>query len=505
MLVFLSVILLLGCSENTPSSEGTSSETGAIALNIIMEDSQPDVGESVFPRAMRDECGDADQYQISWVRAQVYSTPFVDGTWACSLGGGLLEDVPTGNNLRLVVIGLNAQAYDNVTIYSAETLVNVVAGQTAIATIVAEDFYVDKDYPGPDANNVGPDNIKFEWYPVSGADTYRIFVTDREDYSDPALVVFIDYDTTNTSFTYDDSLEGDTTYYWGVYPIDFDGYEGYGSVWPFTTGAGSDDNYENNDSIDEAVDLPQSVNLSSIDGPGIAVFQDFDFYKIVVPYNSATIEINCIFSHVDGDIDIELLDAAGNVIGAGDSGDDNEILVYVHSSDLSSTTYYIKVYIYGEDPPTTYDLIWYAGGINLTAMQYLGNLSFSVDPDVLVWGQELDINWAITNNGTEAIPAGTNVYVSFYLSEDAIFTGSEQLGIGWLDPIFDNGFGPGSSLYGTTNWQLPPSSPFSANSGIFYIGMAVDIYDAVAETNEDDNSGTGSGIDYAPVDIAPFN
>ena len=80
MLVFLLAMLLLGCSENTSSSEGTSSETGSIALNIIMEDIQPDVGGSAIPRAMRDECGDADQSQISWVTARVYSNPSVSGT-----------------------------------------------------------------------------------------------------------------------------------------------------------------------------------------------------------------------------------------------------------------------------------------------------------------------------------------------------------------------------------------------------------------------------------------
>jgi hypothetical protein len=385
MLVFLSVMLFLGCSENTPSSEGTSPETGSIALNIIMEDTQPDVGGSAIPRAMRDECGGDDPYQISWVAARVYSTPPVSGTWSCSLGGALLEDVPTGDDLRLVVIGFNADIFGFVTLYSAEARVDVVAGQTSESTIVAEAFSVNKIYPEDNATNVDPDYITFEWEPVKGADTYRIFVTDREDYDDPALVVFIDAETANTSFTYDDSLEGNTTYYWGVYPMDFDGYEGYGSVWSFTTGAGG----------------------------------------VTAP--------------------------------------------------------------------------------NLTGWQYSSNSSFSVDVDAywLIWGGTHTVYWAIRNNGTEATPPFTYVWVNFYLSDDTSFTSDDYLLFsGYLStPLSSTGMAAGSGEAGTIPITLPTDSPFPWSSGIFYIGMDIDTENNIVESNEDDNSGTGEGVDYYEVYI----
>ena len=59
----------------------------------------------------------------------------------------------------------------------------------------------------------------------------------------------------------------------------------------------------------------------------------------------------------------------------------------------------------------------------------------------------------------------------------------------------------GSGEAGTIPITLPPEPPFPWSSGTFYIGMVIDTDNTVVENNEDDNSGTGEGVDYYEVDI----
>lgn len=503
----LFICVLAACESAKDSSDSTSvRDTGSIAFNVAWnKDLDSETDYQIRAVICGNEPEQVDTVSVAIVNTETSVVKW-GGPWDCFASSGTIQDVPIGSDYTLLFYGHNEMGR---TAYSgAKVGISVNTGINNIGTIDANQFFSEIISPADESSNIDPDSATFSWADALGASEYQLWISESLDLSSP-----ITFNTDNLFITVPDGfLDVYTTYYWTVFPIDIYGNRSwfYGDKYRFTTGAGGgvmDDDYEDNDSIDAAVDLSQGMNLSSVDGPGIAVFQDVDFYKIVVPYNSATIEINCIFSEVFGDIDIVLLNAAGVDMAISDSGDDNETLVYVHSSDTSPTTYYIKVYLYSEGTPTTYDLIWDATpiGPNLTGMQYSGNSSFSVSPDVLVWGQSLDIKWAITNNGTDVIPVGTDVYVYFYLSSNTIFTTSDYLlGIGWLDPIFDYGLNPGSGLYGTTPWQLPSSSPFSSSSGTFYIGMVIDADDAVAETNEDDNSGTGAGVDYAPVNIAPF-
>ena len=102
------------------------------------------------------------------------------------------------------------------------------------------------------------------------------------------------------------------------------------------------------------------MDLSSIDGPGIAVFQDFDFYKIVVPYTSANLVIGCTFIHTSGDIDIELYDADDNFIDGSWTDFDNEYIYHEHTG--GPATYYVLVWLYDDEFGTSnaYDLTWTA-------------------------------------------------------------------------------------------------------------------------------------------------
>ena len=105
-----------------------------------------------------------------------------------------------------------------------------------------------------------------------------------------------------------------------------------------------------------------------------------------------------------------------------------------------------------------------------------------------------------------ATPPFTTVYVNFYLSDDTSFTSDDYLLFrGYLaTPLSDTGMKAGSGEVGTIHITLPWDPPFFRDFGTFYIGMVIDTDNTVVESNEDDNSGTGEGVDYYEVDIDYF-
>lgn len=391
ILVFLSAMFLLGCSENTPFSEGTSSETGAIAFNILLEDEGVDTAGTTVSRAISDECGTANPAQIWRVAATVYSTPNISGFWECTDGQGTLANVPPGNDLRLVIIAYNAVDFGNISVYSGETNVNVAAGQTARPTIIAENFSVDKGYPGQNATGVNPVSITFQWDILAGANGYLLQVADRMDLSDPNVVLFINQETQATRFKYDAGLAENTTYYWGVFPIDIAGDSAYGSVWSFTTGSGAP---------------ITDVNLTS-------------------------------YTRDWGDPDIDVF--------------------------------------------------------------------FRLSDNTLNWGDTVDARFAVTNDGSEDIPADAGIWVRVYLSTDNIINGLDYE----LEyRVFGYSLQSGFYIYQLQDFpwpltlpSLPP--PGFTDSGEFYIGVVIDPEYLVIETDEGDNSNMGEYRDYVPVFISP--
>ncbi|MBI9018874.1 MAG: S8 family serine peptidase [Phycisphaerae bacterium] len=114
-----------------------------------------------------------------------------------------------------------------------------------------------------------------------------------------------------------------------------------------------DDNYEVNNSTSTSYDLSDKEQtwLSNINGLGIQ--SDDDYYKINVSGGYERLLIDCQFTHVDGDIDIELLDSSGNTLDYSQSSNDDEYIDYVVPS---SGTYYIRVYL--DNAGNTYNLWW---------------------------------------------------------------------------------------------------------------------------------------------------
>lgn len=122
-----------------------------------------------------------------------------------------------------------------------------------------------------------------------------------------------------------------------------------------------DDAYEVNNTLETAWYLPTpelatgtEVPLSTISGLGVAM--DDDWYRIDVPEGQRHLIVELIFVHAKGDLDLEIVDAEGNVFAYSYGVVDNERLdvVLPHAG-----SWYLHVIPYDPQPiANTYDLVW---------------------------------------------------------------------------------------------------------------------------------------------------
>jgi hypothetical protein len=115
-----------------------------------------------------------------------------------------------------------------------------------------------------------------------------------------------------------------------------------------------DDYYEQNDTRATAwhpgYDWEQTW-LSDIAGLGVKL--DDDWYRIDVSSGSERVQVDLLFTHADGDIDVCLVDGSGVGIACSDSTTDNE---FIDTEVPGPGTYYIRVYL--AIAGNTYDLWW---------------------------------------------------------------------------------------------------------------------------------------------------
>ncbi len=115
-----------------------------------------------------------------------------------------------------------------------------------------------------------------------------------------------------------------------------------------------DDAYEENDSRAQAWYGGfnwENTWLSGIDGLGLQ--SDEDWYRIDVDPGSERVVIDCEFSHAQGDIDIEIVNSAGDVVGFSEGTIDDE---HIDTVVAGPGIYYIVAY-YG-NAGNSYDLWW---------------------------------------------------------------------------------------------------------------------------------------------------
>lgn len=116
----------------------------------------------------------------------------------------------------------------------------------------------------------------------------------------------------------------------------------------------SEDGYEENDDYLSAYDLSayEDTWLNTINGTGAQ--WDDDWYEIYINPGYEHLEVNLIFSHGGGDIDIELYDSSGIVSLTGSYGVvDNE---YINFIVPSPGVHYLRIYLANNG--NAYDLWW---------------------------------------------------------------------------------------------------------------------------------------------------
>jgi len=159
-----------------------------------------------------------------------------------------------------------------------------------------------------------------------------------------------DNETINTFLT------GNAYYHVLVYGKTCNSGNEYNLRWNMTFIPPSDDNYEENDNIGDAYSLSayNSTWLHDIDGHGRQI--DDDWYEISIITGVPILEIECTFTHADGNIDIGLYYANGTQIAVSISTDNNEFITQFVSI---SGFYYVNVF--GPNWGNEYDLKWTTG------------------------------------------------------------------------------------------------------------------------------------------------
>lgn len=119
-------------------------------------------------------------------------------------------------------------------------------------------------------------------------------------------------------------------------------------------GTCTDDAYEDNDFMTD----PGIQDLPAGTYPGLmmcgdgASWSDEDFYRLALS-NPEEVTVSLLFSHSDGDIDLDLIDDTGALIGSSDSVTDNESVTLC----LQAGTYYAIAYSYDPQVNASYDLV----------------------------------------------------------------------------------------------------------------------------------------------------
>jgi len=122
-------------------------------------------------------------------------------------------------------------------------------------------------------------------------------------------------------------------------------FVGYGAFQEFVNNAAYDDGNENNDSCGSA------TNLNSYGGNGTVYSQylkvyDQDWFRLTVPaFGSCT--FRSVFTHADGDIDMNLHDGCGGVL-ASSGGTANSETITWNNSTSSPREVYLNVFLYND-------------------------------------------------------------------------------------------------------------------------------------------------------------
>lgn len=120
-----------------------------------------------------------------------------------------------------------------------------------------------------------------------------------------------------------------------------------------------DDNYEENDFVDEAFEIPtsRSGDLETLDG--LAIQADDDWYVFEVPFGARTILITLDFLGIEGDIDLALYDQDFNLLALSlGIGDVEEVFANLDDEDE-----FLYALAFLQDTGNEYNMTWSFDGV----------------------------------------------------------------------------------------------------------------------------------------------
>ncbi|MFC1600719.1 pre-peptidase C-terminal domain-containing protein [Candidatus Sumerlaeota bacterium] len=193
-----------------------------------------------------------------------------------------------------------------------------------------------------------------------------------------------------------------------------------------------DDGYGDNDTLEDAYDLSgdEDTPLSEINGP--AILAGDDWWEIRIEEGSEIVTIDCTFTHANGNIDIDLVDAQGIVLATSVSATDNE---HIEFEVPAAGVYYIHVY--GSNEDNTYDLQWSTqkpASLEVTPLDAYsanGNVGGPFSPPSkayqltnigdrpLDWGAAKLEAWVELDNVSGTIAAGQSVVLTVSINSQA--------------------------------------------------------------------------------------
>ena len=211
--------------------------------------------------------------------------------------------------------------------------------------------------------------------------------------------------TTNDNEDIGFAVAGPGTYYIRVYGADAGNT--YDLWWDDELTPGSDDPYEVNNTGPPA---PVAWDFSNGEtqwlsnyGGELGVQLDEDWYEIWVTSGDENVVIDCMFTHIVGNIDIELVDTGGMVVASSSTVTSNE---NINTLVAGPGTYYIRVYgavapLPLGDMGNTYDLWWDDVDMSPADDPYEQNDTMAEASDISVsegqwlwwWGRQWDDDW----------------------------------------------------------------------------------------------------------------
>jgi hypothetical protein len=231
-LICLVMLFLTSCGQGPE----TPSDTGSIAFSVKLKGISY---EGLEIHAMELDC---DATGVETVVAEIYDEASLyltsGGPWLCSAHAGTIQNVLTGTNRTIVVLGKDING--NVIYWGEKSGVTVTAGQTTNAgTIEVEPFDPPFDPPTlispTDGETVIGGSYSFEWDPIKGASEYLIQVSTDSNF----VSTVINETVTTEPYTPTTPLTTGT-YCWRVRAEDSYGNQSaWSEVWGFTVSAES--------------------------------------------------------------------------------------------------------------------------------------------------------------------------------------------------------------------------------------------------------------------------